>query len=125
MEGEIKTRVRPQAADCHNAIIDLAQGAQVLAGHVLSAVAGLAVPAIIDDEHSLLVRSRARLISEQLQAAGIYRLAVPGRLGKEVLELLHTRMLGFLDRSGPSQAGESLVPVSGQQQALEIAPEGF
>jgi hypothetical protein len=85
---------------------------------MISVVAGLAVPAIIDDENSFLVRSGARITQEQLQTAGVNSLTIPGRLGEEVLELLHSRMLGFLDRSGPSQAGEGLVPVSGQQQSL-------
>jgi hypothetical protein len=125
MEREIKTRVRPQAANCHNTVVDLADGAQVLAGHVIGLGARLAVPTIVDDEDPFLVGSGAGVIQEQLQTAGVNGGTIPGRLGEEVLELLHSRVLGILDRSGPSQASEGLVPVSGQQQTLEIGPEGF
>jgi hypothetical protein len=97
----------------------------VLASHVIGLGTRLAVPAIVDDEDSFLVGSGARITQEQLQTAGVYRLAVPGGLGKEVLELLHSRMLGLLNGPGSSQAGEGLVAISGQQQALETGPEGF
>jgi hypothetical protein len=125
MERELKAVVGPQATDRHNAIIDLADGAQVLAGHMVGLVTRFAVPAIIDDEDSFLVRSRAGVIQEQLQAAGVDGFTIPGGLGEEVLEFLHLGMLGILDGPGPSQTSESLVPISGKQQALQIGPEGF
>jgi hypothetical protein len=72
--------VRPQAADRHNAVVDLADRAQILAGHLIRLGAPLAVPTIIDDEDSLLMGRRAGLGQEQLQSSGVYSPAIPGGL---------------------------------------------
>jgi hypothetical protein len=125
MEREIETGVRLQATYYYNAIVDLAHRSQVLAGHMIGLDARLAVSTAIDDEDSLMVRTGAWVIQEQLQAAGVDGLTVPGGLGKEALELLHSEMFAVFDGPGPSQGGESLVAISGQQQALKIGSEGF
>ena len=83
----------------------------------------LAVPAVVDHQHSRIVRRGRRIGQQQLQPPGIHLVSIPPRLGQEELQPLHRRMLRPRDRLGPGQRGQRLVPVPRRQQPGQVLPE--
>ena len=81
--------------------------------------AGLAVAAVINDQHPLVVRAGGR-IGQQLQPALVDLVGVPGGLRHKPLQALRGWVLGADDRLGAGQGGQGLVAVAGQQQALQV-----
>jgi hypothetical protein len=78
--GPVDPLIGPQAGDRHDAVVGLAQRAQVLAGHVGGVVAVFAVAAVVDDQHPLAVWAGGRVAQQQLQPPLVDLLGVPGRL---------------------------------------------
>jgi len=85
--------------------------------------AGLAVAAVVQHQRPLVVGGGRRVAHQQLDAALVDPLVVPGRLGEKPLQPLHGLVLGADDRLGAGQRGERLVAVAGQQQAREVGAE--
>jgi len=84
----------------------------------------LAVAGVVDHQHPPPVRAGGRVGLEQLDAALVDGLAVPGRLRQEPLQPLDLAVLGAGDRLAVGQRGQGLVAVSWQQQALQVGAQG-
>jgi hypothetical protein len=84
--------------------------------------AGLAVAAVVDDQHALVVRAGGR-IGYQLEPALVDLVGVPGGLRHKPLQALRGQVLGANHRLGAGQRGQGLVSVAGQQQALQVGAE--
>ena len=121
--GIVDPLVGPEAGDRDDPAVDLADRAQVLAGDVRGLGAGLPIAAVVDHQHPVLVRRRRGVGHQQLQPPTVDRLGVPGRLGEEELEPLDGWRLRPDDRLGPDQAGQRLVPITRQQQPLQVLPK--
>src|SRR6266498_4936112 len=78
-------------------------------------VAGLAVAGVVDDQHPVVVGRCGRVAQQQLHAALVELLVVPGRLRQEELQALHGPLLRADHRFGAGQTGQGLVAVSWQQ----------
>ena len=81
------------------------------------------VAGVVDDQHPLVVGRCGRVAQQQLKAALVDRLVVPGRLRQEELQALHGAMLGADHRFGAGQTGQRLVAIAGQQQALQVGAQ--
>jgi hypothetical protein len=123
VDRPVDALVGPQAGDRDDAVVGLADRAEVLAGHVGGVAAVFSVAGVVDDQHALLVGGGGRVAKQQLQAALVDLLVVPGRLRQEELQALHGRMLGADHGFGAGECGQGLVAVSWQQQALQVAPQ--
>ena len=123
VQGVVDPLVGPERADRDDAVVGLADRAQVLAAGVGGVGALLAVAGVVDHQHTLLVRGGRRGAEHQLEAAGVERVGVPGRLGEEELEALDGRALGADDRLGAGQRRQRLVAVPREQQPLQVRPE--
>jgi hypothetical protein len=117
--------VGPQRGHGDDAVVDLADRAQVLARHMIGGAALLAVPRVIDDQHTVGRWSRGRLGEQQRQAPGIDRFGVPGGLGEEKLQPLHLGGLRLDQRLGAHQCRERLGPVAREQQARQVGAKAM
>jgi hypothetical protein len=79
--------------------------------------AGLAVAAVVQHQHAVVLGTGGRVGHQQLDPASVHLLGVPARLREKPLQPLHGAVLGTDDRLGAGQRGERLVAVSWQQQA--------
>jgi hypothetical protein len=78
------------------------------------AAAGLAVAAVVDHQHAVVLGTGGRVGRQQLDAASVDPLGVPRRLGEEPLQPLHGLVLGADDRLRAGQGGQGLVAVARQ-----------
>jgi hypothetical protein len=85
--------------------------------------AGLAVAAVIQHQHALVVGRGGRVGHQQLDPALVDPLMIPAGLAEEPLQALHGRVLGANDRLGAGQRGHGLVTVAGQQQPLQVGAQ--
>ena len=85
--------------------------------------AGLAVAAVVQHQRPLVVGGGRRVAQQQLDAALVELLVVPGRLGNKPLQPLHGLVLGADDRLAAHQRGQRLVAVARQQQALQVGAQ--
>jgi hypothetical protein len=115
--------VGPQARDGDDAVGDLADRAEILAGDVGGLGTILAVAGLVDDQHAALVRRDLRVRPGQFQAAGINGLGVPHRLREEGLQALDGRLLRLDDGLGPRQRGQGLVAIPRQEESREVVAE--
>ena len=123
MEREVDPLVRPQAGHRHNAVVDLAQRAQILAGDMRGLGAVFAVPGLINDQHALRGRLGRRIGEEHGQPLLGDGRDVPGRLGEEELQRLNGSGLGLAVRFRAGHGRDRLVAIAGQQQPLQIFPK--
>jgi hypothetical protein len=123
MHRPIAALIGPQAGHGHDAVVDLAHRAQVLAGHMRSSGAVLAVAGVIQHQRALGMWSGGQVLTKQAHAALVDLLVVPGRLRQEPLQPLDFAVLGAADRLGAGQPGQGLVAVAWQQQALQVVAE--
>ena len=115
--------VGPQAGHGHDAVVDLADRAEILAGHMGGGGAVLAVAGVIQHQHAPIVGGGGRVLAQQPHPLVVDLLVVPGRLREEPLQPLDLAMLGPADRLGPGQPGQGLVAIAGQQQPLQVVTE--
>jgi hypothetical protein len=128
LAGGIRDRVHrvvdlligPQRGDGDHTVVGLAVPDEPLPAHVRGLGAVLAVPAVIDHQHTAAVRRRRRVRQQQLQPAVIDPVRVPPGLGEEELQPLHRPVLRSRDRLGPGQRGQRLVPVPRRQQLGQV-----
>ena len=102
MQRVVALFAHPQRGHRHDAVVDLAHRAQVLARHVISGAAVLAVSRNVDDENAV-----------RRGASG--RLGIPGSLGQEKLQPLHLGRLRC----------QRLGPIARQQQARQICAKAM
>jgi hypothetical protein len=86
-------------------------------------VPGLAVAAVVQHQHPLVVRCGRGIVQQQLHAALVDLVGIPGCLRHKPLQPLHGAVLGADDWFGAGQRGQGLVAVAGQQQALQTGTE--
>jgi hypothetical protein len=115
--------VGPQATDHHDAPVDLAELAEVLAGHVRGLGAVFGVAGVVDDQHPARVRRGRGIGAQQSNPAGVDRVGVPDRLRHEELQPLGLGVAGAGDRFGVGQSGERLVALAWRQQPGQVVPE--
>ena len=60
----------------------------------------LAVANVVNDEHTIGIAGRKRILAQQLQRAGGHGVGIPRRFGQEELQLLHSRRLHLDQRLG-------------------------
>jgi hypothetical protein len=123
MHRPIAALVGPEAGHGDDAVVGLADRAEVLAGHMRGRRAVLAVAGVVNHQHPSLVRGGGWIRAHQLHPPVVDGLVIPGRLRQKPLQPLDFTMLGTGDRLGPGQPGQRLVAIAGQQQALEIFAE--
>ena len=70
-----------------------------------------------------IVGGGGRVLAQQPHPPVVDLLVVPGRLRQEPLQPLDLAVLGPADRLGPGQAGQGLVALAGQQQAVQVVTE--
>ena len=78
MDRPIDPLIGPQAGDGHDAIVDLADPAQVLAGHMGGGGAVLAVAGVVDHQHTPIVRRGRRVLAQRPHPLVVDSLVVPG-----------------------------------------------
>ena len=119
----VDARVGPETRHRHDAVVDLADGTQVLPRDVVGGGAVLPVARVVEHEYALGVRHRQRIGQQQrdpLLGDGIH---VPRRFGEEELQALHLGRLRLDDRLRTGERGERLVPIPRRQQAGEVCAE--
>jgi hypothetical protein len=116
--------VGPQAGHGHDAVVHLADDPEVLPGDVRGLGPVLAVAGVVQDQHPVGVGPGGGVRQQPRQAPRVDRRPVPGGLREEVLQLLGGRVLRPDHRLRPGQRRQGLVPVAGQQEALQVGPEG-
>ena len=120
--------VGPQAGHGHDAVVHLADAPEVLPGDVRGLGAVLAVAGVVQDQHPVGVGPgggvRQEPRQEPRQAPRVDRRPVPGGLREDVLQLLGGGVLRPGHRLRPGQRRQGLVPLAGQQQPLQVRPEG-
>ena len=79
MHRPVAALVSPQAGHRDDAVVDLADRPQILAGHMGGGGAVLAVPGVVDHQHSPLTWGGGRVFLQQLDAALVELLVVPSR----------------------------------------------
>jgi hypothetical protein len=84
---------------------------------------GLTISCLVDDQHTLRVGSRHCLLAQELEPLCLDPSLIPDRLGKKPLQLLRPGKLGSHKRFGVDQSRQRLVPLTGQEQTLQILPE--
>ena len=109
-----------QAAHRDDAVVGLAERAEVLAADVRGLGAVLAVPGFVNDERTGVAGLRRRIALKRFQTAGIDGLLILGRLRQEELQALNRAMLSAQDRLGAGEGSQGLVPIAGQQQARQV-----
>lgn len=128
MGGGVRLRVQrvvdppvgPHRGHRDDPVVGLAQSAQPLPAHVRGRGAVLAVPGVVDDQHTLIMRGGGRIGANHLKPPVIDLPGVPGGLRQEELQPLHGRILRAGHRLGAGQAGQRLVPVPRRQQGREV-----
>jgi hypothetical protein len=123
MHRPVAACIRPQAGDGDDAVVDLADRAQVLAGHMGGGGPVLAVAGVIDHQHTAIMRGGRRVPAQQPYPLVVDHLVVPGRFRQEPLQPLDLAVLGTGDRFGAGEPGQGLVAVPRQEQALQVVAE--
>jgi hypothetical protein len=77
MDRPIAAVIGPQAGHGDDAVVDLADRAQVLVGHVRGSGAVLAVAGVIDHQRAPVVRGGGRVLAQQLHSPLVDPLVVP------------------------------------------------
>jgi hypothetical protein len=77
MDRPVAARIRPQAGDGDDAVVALADRAQVMAGHMRSGGAVLAVAGVVDHQRAGIVRGGGRVLAQQLHLPLVDPLVVP------------------------------------------------
>ena len=115
MQRIVDALVGPQAGHRDNPVGARADGAQVLERHVRRLGALLAVAGLVDDQHAARVRRHRGVGPEHLQPPRVDGRGVPDGLGEEELQALDGRVPDRDERLGPSQRGQGLVAITGQE----------
>ncbi len=119
-QGVVHAAVGPHRGHRDDAAVRLAQPAQPLPAHVRGRRAVLAVPGVVDHDDPTVMRSRRRLLSQELEPPVVDLIGLPGGLGQEELQPLHPRHPRTRRRLRPRQAGDRLVPVPWRQQSGQV-----
>jgi hypothetical protein len=117
------TRRLTAAGHRHDAVVDLAHRAEILAGHMGGRGAVLAVAGVIQHQHPASWGGGGRVLAQQLHPLVVDLLVVPGRLRQEPLQPLDLAVLGTGDRLGAGQPGQGLVAITRQQQPLQVGTQ--
>ena len=125
LQRVIDLLIGPQAGHGHDAVVDLAHIAQVLACHMRRFVPVLAIPSLIDDQPSLRVGSRRRVFTQQLEPHCLNLALLPVGFGEKPLQFLRAWELRSHPWLGVDQAGQGLVALTGQQETFQVVPEAF
>ena len=128
MRGGVGSRVQrvvhaavgPHRGHRDDAVVRLAQPAQPLPADVCGGCAVLAVTGVVDHDDAVVVRSRRRLLTQQLEPPVVDQFGLPGRLGQEELQPLHPRHPRTCHRFRPCQAGDRLVPLPRRQEPGQV-----
>ena len=78
--------VGPRAGHRDDAVVDLADRAEILAGHMGGGAAVLAVAGVVDHQRPSVVRGSGRVLTQQPHPPLVEQLMIPGRLGQEPLQ---------------------------------------
>ena len=117
--------IRPERADRDDAIVDLADAAEVLPPDVCRLRAVLAIPRLIDHQRTVGVRSRRGQGRQRGEAAGIDGVRIPRRFGEKPLQALSGSGLCADNWLGVREGGQGLIALGGQEQPREIITEGL
>ena len=120
----IAALVGPQAGHRDDAVVDLADRAEILAGHMGGGGAVLAVAGVVDaPARPASWGAVAGSSHNSCTRRSLTTLVVPGRLREEPLQPLDLAVLGPGDRLGPGQPGQGLVAIPRQQQPLQVVTQ--
>ncbi len=75
----------------------------------------LAIPSLIDNQHSLCIRSRRRILAQQREPLGLDLALIPVRLREKPLQLLRSWELGPHHWLGIDQSCQRLMSLARQQ----------
>lgn len=111
MVKRVHTAVGPHRGHRDDAVVGLAQPAQLLPTHMCGGRAVPAVPGVVDHDHSVGVRSGRGLTAHQVKPSAVDLLGVPDGLGQKVLQSLRRSCSRADNRLRSGQTGDRLVPL--------------
>ena len=110
----------PQRRDRDNAIVGLADRAEVLSIHMRGGRTVLFIADIIEHQRPAAMGRGSRIALQQLKPPRGERLCAPSGLGEKVLQSLHLGVLGLHHRFHSSQRGERLVEITRGEQSAQV-----
>ena len=124
-DGPVAQFIGPQARNRDDAVVDLADRAQVLPAHMRRLRAPFAISCLVDHQHAGFGRGGLRFCRKQVQPPLVDLVRRPGRLREKPLQPLGLGLRRSGDRFGIGQGRQRLVALGGQQKPFEVAAEGF
>src|SRR5215211_3640682 len=121
----VQSLVNPQARNGHDAVVYLADAAQVLLPDVRRGFPVFSVPGFVYYQRAACLRSGPLIFEHNLHSAPVHPLSRPARLGEEPLKTLCLFALRSQKGFGVGKGGQGLVSLGGQQQSFEVAAESL
>jgi hypothetical protein len=120
VQGIVHSPVGPEGGDGDDAIVDLADRAEIVPADMRRGGAVLPTAGVVEHQHAAAMGRSSRLALQQRKAPGVERLGAPVGLRKKVLQALDRRALRLHQRFRASQRRERLVAIARSQQPAQI-----